>query len=297
MILSKQFLLCLLGFFELCGELFGEGVKLCDAKLGKPLEGHGPEDACKEDDEEITDNTACVCVACAEGGKRRGKSRLDGENYAKSHCQLDNLGIPGGARFKLGKFTVDYIGRYKTYGATQKGASVFETALIVMRIQSFVTGDGNYKNEEYKRKDNTRHYYYGHEFMEFLVACEYRAKNKNESEGKQERYHNVKKRVNAEIHSGECYQKDNHRTDKRLFPVGIICSHRAQSACYILSMSRGEGIARRGNLGIANNLKGGVVNPRARDTEDKLCALVENRAKETCYKHEISFSLVHAPEY
>ena len=63
-----------LRFSEFCRYLFGKGVELRDAERPEPFEGHGPEDACEDHDEEVADDTRGVGVACAEGGKGRGES-------------------------------------------------------------------------------------------------------------------------------------------------------------------------------------------------------------------------------
>ena len=70
----RQRAYALLRFSPLRCYLFGEGVKLCDAEATKPFEGHGPEDACEEDDDEVADDSACVGIACAEGGEGCGES-------------------------------------------------------------------------------------------------------------------------------------------------------------------------------------------------------------------------------
>ena len=282
--------------FSFLGEFFGEGVELRDAERAEPFEGHGPEDTGEDDDEEVADDARGVCVACAEGCERRGETRLDGENYAEAYRNLDELGIPARARFKLGVLTVNHVCRDKSESAAKERASVLETALVVMGIEGFVARDENHVNEESNRERYSRDGYPGHILIELRIILEDGTKKKDEGCGKDEGYADVKKSMYAKIHSGEAYEEDNYDADNSLFPLGLIGGNCAESACGILGMSRGEGIACCGYLCIANNLEGGVDHPRTGDAEEELRALVKNCAEEACYEDEIALPLIYAPE-
>ena len=54
---------------EFCCYLLCEGVELRDAEVSEPFEGHGPDDTGEDNDEEVADDSACVGIACAEGGE------------------------------------------------------------------------------------------------------------------------------------------------------------------------------------------------------------------------------------
>ena len=165
-----------------------------------------------------------------------------------------------------------------------------------MGIEGFVARDKKHVNKESDSENYSANGDPGHILIELRIILEDGTKEKDESRRKYERYADVKKSMYAEIHSGEAYEEDNDDTDKNLFPLGLIGCNCAESACGILGMSRGEGIARCGYLGITNDLEGGVDHPRAGDTEDELCALVKNGAEETCEEDKIALPLIYAPE-
>ncbi len=277
-------------------ELFGEGFELFDAELAEPFEGHGPEDAGEDHDEEVADDSACVGVACAKRCEGRGESRLDGEDYGEAKHYLDDLGVPAGVSFKLGELAIHYVGGNKAQGAAHKGAGVLEAAFVIMGIKGFIAADGPNENEQRHRENNAESDYEGHKFIVLFIVHKHGAKNKNEGCSEDEGNRNVKKGMHAEIHSGEADEKYKGHARNYSLPSGLICGDSAESACGILSMSRGEGIACCGFLCVTHNLNCWVVNPRTGDAEEELCSLVKNRSEKTGYKDKISLPFIHAPE-
>ena len=276
--------------------LFGEGFELRDAKLREPFEGHGPEDAGEDYDEEVANDSARVGVAAAKRGEGRGESRLDCEDYSKAYRYLNDLGVPARVGFKLSELAVNYVRGNQADGASHKGAGVLKTALVVMGIEGFVTADSHNENEQTNGKDNAQGNYPRHIFIVLCIINEHRAKQKHEPCGKGERNDYVKEGMNAEVHSREAYEKNDHRTNGDAKLRGLISGDRAESACGILSVARGEGIACSCFLCVAYDLNGGIVYPRTGDTEQKLCSLIKHSAKKTGYENKVALPFVYAPE-
>lgn len=285
-----------LRFSEFCRYLFGEGVELRDAERPEPFEGHRPEDAGEDHDEEVADDSACIGVACAERGEGCGEARFDGEDYAEADHYLDDLGVPFCLGFKLGEFAIHYVGGDKADGAAHKGAGVFEAALVVMGVKGLVAADRPYENKKSNRENDAEGYYKGHKFIVLFVVHEDGAKNEYKRCRKNERHAYVEKGMHAEVHSREADEEYKCYTEDYPFPCGLICGDCAEGACCVLCVTRGEGIACCGLLCITDNLDGGVVYPRTGNAEEELRSLIHNGAEEACYENEIALPFIYAPE-
>ena len=129
-------------FFDFHRRNFGlcpgrEALHTFNTKSAKPLEGQGPNRACKCNDQEISYRASDILVS-EESGKRRAEAGFNSKNAENSERELDYLCIPASLGLKVNNLRIKEINKHQTCGTAKECAGIFHTALEVVGIESAV---------------------------------------------------------------------------------------------------------------------------------------------------------------